>query len=70
MQEEAWYHSSGEVLIVEKKLGIERMGRWARVRGQYLKGIEMLENFISPTIWLAYSDNTNCFFFVQNSTLL
>jgi hypothetical protein len=70
MQEVAWYHSSGEVLMVEKKLGIERMGRWARVRGQYLKGIEILENLVSPTIWLGHSDNTNCFFFVQNSTLL
>ena len=31
--EVAWYHSSGEVLMDEKKAGAGRMGRCARVRG-------------------------------------
>lgn len=38
----AWCHSSGEVLIVEKKPGLAMIGRCARVRGWYIKGILML----------------------------
>ena len=38
----AWYHSSGDVLTDEKKQGVAAIGRDARVRGTYLKGMMIL----------------------------